>query len=282
MTRRISATITVAGDEALLAAYRKRVNELLDADFGEPYRELHAPGRLDYRLKADGVPYPPFVTASGEFPDLVVEVEWEHPDGAASGRATIQAGRLTQQSTEAGADGLRASCELRVDTDGTLVIALACRRRTKAEWIGYALTASQHAMLRVERRGAVEVLTATDGVEPEWAERWTIEGDRVRYAELDPPQPVDERLLGELDRLANEFAGEWLWFADGAPEETAVERQRYERYGWKVNPANVRTEKLKTVLRETATGGFELAIADPEAAAIAALVARHWLQTARH
>jgi hypothetical protein len=268
MPRRISATITVAGDEALLAAYRRRVNELLDADFGEPYRELHAPGRLDYRLKADGVPYPPFVTASGEFPDLVVEVQWEHPDGAASGRASIQAGRLTQQSTEPGAGGLRASCELRVDTDGTLVIAVACRRRTKAEWIGYALTASQHAMFQVERRGAVEVLTATDGVEPEWAERWTIEGDGARYA--------------ELDRLANAFADEWLWFADGAPDETAVERQRYERYGWKVNPANVRTEKLKTVLRETANGGFELAIADPEAAAIAALVARHWLQTARH
>jgi hypothetical protein len=44
----------------------------------------------------------------------------------------------------------------------------------------------------------------------------------------------------------------------------------------------VRTEKLRTVLRETATGGFELAIADPDGAAIAALVARHWLQTARH
>ncbi len=282
MTRRIIATITVAGDAALLAAYRKRVNELLDVDFGEPYRELHAPGRLDYRLKADGVPYPPFVTASGEFPDLVVEVRWEYPDGATSGRATIQAGRLTQQSTAAGPGAVAASCELRVDTDGTLVIAVACRRRTKAEWIGYALTASQHAMFRVERRGAAEVLTATDGVEPEWAERWTIAGDGVRYAELDPRDPVDERLLGELDRLANDFADEWLWFADGAPDETAVERQRYERYGWKVNPANVRTEKLKTVLRETPSGGFELAMADPEAAAIAALVARHWLQTARH
>ncbi len=282
MPRRISATITVAGDAALLAAYRKRVNELLDADFGEPYRELHAPGRLDYRLKADGVPYPPFVTASGEFPDLVVEVQWEHPDGAASGRATIQAGRLTQQSTEAGAAGSGASCELRVERDGTLAIAVACRRRGKGEWIGYALTASQHALFRLGERGAANLLEATDGVAPEWAERWTIEAGRVRYAELDPREPVEPRLLGELDRLANDFAGEWLWFADGAPAESAIERQRYERYGWKVNPANVRTEKLKTVLRETAGGGFELAIADPEAAAIAALVARHWLQTARH
>jgi hypothetical protein len=282
MTRRISATITVAGDAALLAGYRRRVNELLDAEFGEPYRELHAAGRLDYRLQAAGVPYPPFVTASEEFPDLVIEVRWEHPGGAASGHATIQAGRLTQQSTEAGAGGSQASCELRVDRDGTLVIAVACRPRRKDEWIGYALTASQHALFRVERRGAASRLEATDGVEPEWAERWTIEGARVGYAELGPREPVDESLLAELDRLASEFADEWIWFADGAPEETAVERQRYERYGLKVNPANVRAEKLKTVLRETATGGFELAIADPEAAAIAGLVARHWLQAARH
>jgi hypothetical protein len=281
MPRRISATITVAGDEALLAAYRKRVNALLEVELAEPYRELHAPGRLDYRVRAEGVPYPPFVTASEEFPDLVVEVRWEHPDGAASGSATIQAGRLTRQATAAAAEASAAS-ELRVDADGTLVIAVACRRRGEGEWIGYALTASQHALFRVERRGELEILEATDGVEPEWAERWAIEGGRARYAELDPREPVERRLLAELDRLANEFADEWIWFAEGAPEETAVERRRYERYALKVGAANVRAEKLKTVLRETATGGFELAIADPGAAAIAALVARHWLQTERH
>jgi hypothetical protein len=280
MARKISATITVAGDAVLLAAYRKRVNELLDADFGAPYRELHSAGRLDYRLNADGVPYPPFVTASEEFPDLVVEVRWEHPGGAASGHATIQAGRLTHQST--GAGGSEANCELRVDRDGALVIAVACRRRGKDEWLGYALTASQHALFRVANRGGGRVLEATDGVEPEWAERWTIDGERVRYAELDPREPVDEAVLGELDRLANDFADEWIWYADGAPEETAVERQRYERYSLKVSAANVRAAKLKTALRETPAGGFELAIADAEAAAVAALVARHWLQTARH
>jgi hypothetical protein len=281
MPRRISATITVAGDEALLAAYRKRVNALLEAELGEPYRELHTPERLDYRVRADGVPYPPFVTASEEFPDLVVEVRWEHPDGGASGSATIRAGRVMQQATAAGA-GASAASELRVDADGTLAIAVACRRRGPGEWIGYALTAGQHALFRVERRGGLEILEATDGVEPEWAERWSIEGGRARYAELDPREPVDDRLLAELDRLANDFADEWIWFAQGAPEETAVERKRYERYGLKINQANVRAEKLKTVLHEAATGGFELAAADPDAAAIAALVARHWLQTERH
>jgi hypothetical protein len=282
MGRRITATVTVAGDAAVLAAYRKRVNELLDADFGEPYRELHVPGQLDYRLSSDGVPYPPFVTASEEFPDLVVEVQWEHPGGAASGRATIQGGRLTQHATAAAPGAAGFACELRADRDGTVVLAVACRRREKTEWIGYALTANQHALFRVADRGAATVLDATDGVAPEWAERWTIADGRAVYAELAPREPVDERLLGELDRLANEFADEWIWFADAAPEQTAIERERYARYGLQVNPANVRAVKLKTVLRETATGGFELAIAEPEAAAVAALVARHWLQTARH
>lgn len=282
MTRRITATITVEGDEALLAEYRKRVNELLDADSGEPYRELHTPGRLDYRVKGEGVPYPPFVAASSDFPDLVVEVRWEHPDGAAGGRATIQAGRLVDQSSdpEPGAAAMR--CELRADRDGTLVLGLCCRRRGAGDWLGYAVTASQHAFFRAVTRDAVQVLEASDGVAGEWAERWTVGGDRVDYAELDPREPIDQRLLDELDRLTNDFAGEWIWFADEPPEDTAVERQRYGLYGWKVNRANVRAVKVKTAMHETATGGFELEMSDPEAKAVAALLARHWLQMARH
>jgi hypothetical protein len=282
MTRRITATITVEGDEALLAGYRKRVNELLDADAAEPYRERHTPGRLDYRVKGEGVPYPAFVTASGDFPDLVVEVRWEHPDGGAGGHATIRAGRLVNQASGEAPEASAMRCELRVDRDGTLVLGLCCRRRGGGDWIGYAVTAAQHALFRAARRGGAQILEASDGVEGEWAERWTIAGDRVDYAELDPREPIGERLLDELDRLANDFAGEWIWFADEAPEDTAIERQRYGVYGLKVNRANVRAVKLKTALHETGTGGFELEIADPEAKAVAALVARHWLQTARH
>src|SRR5512134_1728921 len=67
MSRPITATVVVEGDPPLLAGYRARVNALLDAEPAGPYRELHAAGRLDYRLKASGVPYPPFVEASAEF-----------------------------------------------------------------------------------------------------------------------------------------------------------------------------------------------------------------------
>lgn len=277
MGRRITATITVEGDAALLAAFRRRANELLDAEFGDRYRELHTDGRLDWRVKAAGVPYPPFVTASEELPDLVVEVQWADEAGGTGGRSTIQAGRLAQQAADAAPAGADA-CELRADADGTLAIGVACRRRHAGEWIGYAVTATQHAFFRA-RAGTLE---ATDGVEGEWAERWTLAEDGADYAALEPRAPIDPGLLDELDRLANGFAAEWLWFDESAPEETAVERARYAAYGFRVNAANVRSVKLKTVLVELPGGGFALELTDPEARAVAALVARHWLQGPRH
>ncbi len=277
MARRITATITVEGDAAPLAAFRRRANELLDAEFGEPYRELHTDGRLDWRVKASGVPYPPFVTASEEFPDLVVEVQWEDEAGGTSGRSTIRGGCLAQQSAGEAPEAAGAF-ELSVGADGTLAIAVVCRRQRPGEWIGYAVTATQHALFRAGR-GTLE---ATDGVEGEWAERWMIAGERIDYAELAPREPIEPGLLNELDRLANGFAAEWIWFDESPPEETAVERARYAAYGFKVNPANVRSVKLKTVLAESPGGGFGLAATDPEARGIAALVARHWLQAQRH
>jgi len=36
MSRKITATITVEGDEASLASYRRRVNELLDVEREDP------------------------------------------------------------------------------------------------------------------------------------------------------------------------------------------------------------------------------------------------------
>lgn len=283
MTPQISATIVVAGDPVLLAGFRSRVNELLDSESGVPYRELHTPERLDYRIRAPGVPYPQLVAASAEFPDLVLEVTWEHAAGGAGGGAKIRAGKLTEQSTAAGTDG--AGCELRVERDGTLVLAVSARLRHRLgrdEWLGYAITASRHGYFRLADGRERTVLEAADGVAPEWAERWTIRGERADYARLEPREPIDDAVLRELDRIANEFADEWIWF-DAAPSvETAVERQRYQAYGFNVNAANVRAAKLKTVLRQGSDGGYVLEMADPGGRAVAAALARYWLQQQRH
>ncbi|HET9044129.1 MAG TPA: hypothetical protein VFN70_13315, partial [Burkholderiales bacterium] len=228
MTSPITATVVVEGDPPLLAGYRARVNALLDAEPSGPYRELHAAGRLDYRLKASGVPYPPFVAASAEFPELTVRVEWQNPVGGIGGSATIRAGKLVEQATASATEAGRA-LEVRAERDGTIALALATRRRRAGEWLGYAVTAQQHAFFRVS--GGATVLEAADGAEPEWAERWTVRGDTAAYTALDPREPLDDALAEALERLAHDFADEWLWF-DAAPvEETAIERQRYADYG---------------------------------------------------
>jgi hypothetical protein len=101
-------------------------------------------------------------------------------------------------------------------------------------------------------------------------------------AELDPREPLDAALAEELERLAHDFADEWLWF-DAAPvEETAIERQRYADYGFAINPANLRAAKLRTVLTEGPGGGRVLEATEPEARSVVALVARLWLQAGRH
>ena len=255
------------------------MNALLDAETSGPYRELHTAGRLDYRLKASGVPYPPFVEASAEFPELTVRVEWQNPLGGTGGNATIRAGRLVDQATGSAAEAGRG-LELRAERDGTIALAVVTRRRRAGEWIGYAVTARQHGYFRAS--GGATVLEAADGAEPEWAERWIVRGDDATYAELDPREPLDASLAAELERLAHDFADEWLWFAAAPLEDTAIERQRYADYGFTINPANLRAAKLRTVLKEAPDGGRVLEATEPEARAVVALVARLWLQAERH
>ena len=92
------------------------------------------------------------------------------------------------------------------------------------------------------------------------------------------PEPIPEDELGDLDRLAQEFSREWVWFEESPPEETAVERQRYEAYGYPVRAANLRSEKLRTVLRgddgRLAFGSFA-----EDARWIPELLRRCWLRT---
>ena len=41
--------------------------------------------------------------------------------------------------------------------------------------------------------------------------------------------------------IARRFADLWIWFEGGPKEDAAVEADRYERYGYPVSPANVRS-----------------------------------------
>ena len=59
---------------------------------------------------------------------------------------------------------------------------------------------------------------------------------------------VAQRMLDDaetLKRLAQDFVAEWIWLRDAPATETAIERDRYGRYGYTVRDANVRVARLQ-------------------------------------
>jgi hypothetical protein len=278
LASRLHATITITGEAHLLPVCRKQVNELLAEESDEEFRELHTAEHLEYefRLKG-GIPFPPFVSVSQAFPEVTVEVEWTELAQGRSGRAIIQNGSLREQASQAGAASGSLLQDVRADADGRLRLAVACRSR-RGGWHGYAIAPEQHAFFRLEGDERAFSLMASDGVEPEWAERWTRANEGTQYERLVKPEAITEDELRELDAIAQEFAREWIWFAESPPEETAVERQRYEAYGIAVGAANLRSEKLRKVLQPDA-GGSSFSSFGAETQWIREIVHRFWLES---
>jgi hypothetical protein len=271
---RLHATVVIEGDPDALAACRVRINAMLADEFDEDLRERHTEGRLEYELRVSGgIPFPPFVTASQEFPELTVQVAWSEPAQGRSGRAVIQNGTLREQASQTAVASGPLLQHVRADAAGELVLALACRP-WRGAWHGYAISAEQHAFCRIEGGKASFVLSASDGVERAWKERWTAAEEGVRYEQIDEAIADDE--LRELDAIARELALEWIWFAGSPPEETAVERSRYEAYGVPVAGANLRSEKLRKVLQPDA-GGSSFSSFGEDARWIVDLMHDFWL-----
>jgi len=82
-----------------LADFRERLRLLMVRDVdAEDYTEHHTDGVLEYRFEPrNGIPFPAFAAASGDFPELRVEAEWEH-DGV-RGRAVLENGRVVASSS---------------------------------------------------------------------------------------------------------------------------------------------------------------------------------------
>ena len=94
-----TAVVRVTGDGGRFEEFRERVRWLLvrDPDV-DPYTEHHSAGGLEYRFEMEkGLPFPTFIAASGEFPELRVEAEWDR-DGKRGGVA-IEAGRPVDKWT---------------------------------------------------------------------------------------------------------------------------------------------------------------------------------------
>lgn len=173
-----------------LADFRERLRWLMvrDAD-AEDYTEHHREGCLEYRFTPkQGIPFPAFTEASGEFPELRVEAEWDH-DGV-RGRAVIENGRVVQEeSAELAAPGI----DVALEEDGRLVLGLVVK-----DTLGYAVTSDRQTYFRYEG-GALTLVDPQDadaaleevafGFVEDWI--WYDEQDapleRARYADYGYP-----------------------------------------------------------------------------------------------
>jgi hypothetical protein len=180
-----TAVVRISGT-GRLADFRERVRWLMVRDpEAEDYSEHHGDGFLEYRFEPRrGIPFPAFTEASGEFPELRVEAEWEH--AGARGRAVIENGRVLEQAQAREGEG---AVDVEVGDDGRLVLGMVCR--TGAEGLmGYAATADRHTYFH-----------------------WR--SDELELIPLDAPNEA-------LEDAAFDFVGEWLWYdEEGAALERA-------------------------------------------------------------
>jgi hypothetical protein len=205
-----TAVVRITG-AGRLDDFRERLRWLMVRDEEtEDYTEHHGEGALEYRFRPRrGLPFPAFTAASGDFPELRVEAEWER-DGV-RGRAVIENGRLVEQTSARLDDAL---VDVTVGEEGRLELALICQRTGDGGLIGYAVTDDRHSYFRC-RNG--------------------------KLALLDPEQPD-----AALEEVAFRFVEEWIWYDQ---EEAPIERLRYAGYGYPVRGANLKSERLALLRR---------------------------------
>jgi hypothetical protein len=98
-----TATVRITG-VGRLEDFRERLRWLMVRDVdAEEYSEHHGEGVLEYRFEPKlGIPFPAFVQASADFPELRVEATWVQ-SGAHSevrGRAVIENGKLVEREID--------------------------------------------------------------------------------------------------------------------------------------------------------------------------------------
>src|SRR5262249_31579935 len=136
-----------------LADFRERVRWLMvrDAD-AEDYSEHHGDGFLEYRFTPRrGIPFPAFTEASGEFPELRVEAEWDR--AGARGRAVIENGRRGEPR---GGRGDGGGVAVEGAAGGRLALGMVCGSVDQGLF-GYAASADRHTYFRW-RSGELELI----------------------------------------------------------------------------------------------------------------------------
>ena len=246
----IHATLTVSGDSAVLPAADARIKALLVEEIFEGgFEEHHGDDALSYDFKVrGGVPFPAFALASQEFPQLAVVAEWVNVAAGRRGRARIADGKIVEHVEDTITTGSAETGNryFSLAADSRLELGFAVTRRDHGLWTGYVLNHERDALFEIRRDGASIELRVTEGA-AEWAQLWRLSSveTTAEVQACEPPQPVEPALYGELERLAQDFVAEWIWLRDAPAAETAIERDRYGRYGYVVHDANVRVVPLQ-------------------------------------
>lgn len=272
----VRVQIVVSGPAELLAAFRTRANELLAEQFAGRFAEHHTSDRLEYRLLADqGIPFPPFVTASEECPELVVSVTWQAESGPQRGVASISAGRVVDY-TEHAAGETEAGVQLCVEAanDGAIELAVVLREFGQARWMGYLLSAKRQAYFTCTISAATSAVQTTDDVASSWSQHWQL------HAQADPvltaiATPIEADTLRVLDQLSRVFVDNWIWFDAEPAVETALERHRFTLYGWRICAANLRSERMRRMMKQH-DAGYRCLTLDENGARVVELLRRCW------
>lgn len=285
MTLLTHVTFKVSGARDELAAFDARLRLLFaEQQVGGDIEERHADEVLHYDLKVEGgIPFPPFALASREFPDLEIAVEWVNPGAGTRGAARIVRGKLAEQHMDnvSGAAGADHALAIKLNADGYLALALAVLRTGRNEYRGYALTGKQDALFRIVREsesGKIELL-ATQGA-AEWSRAWRVaSGGAPDYRALDPAQPIADGEYRELEKLAQDFVAGWIWFGNGSEDEIAIEVERYQRLGYTVSDANLRSSALHRIKGDAGNGDGVLhySTLDAESVWVEETIIRCWL-----
>ena len=276
------ANFNVTGNRDALTAFDARLKVLVaEHGIAGTLEESHTADALHYDLKIEGgIPFPPFALASGEFPDLTVTAEWVDPGSGVRGTATIAGGTLTAKNVEhVAAGGTGHATVIRVNASGYLALALAAIRKGHDECRGYMLTGAADALFRITREGVTgEIeLWATEGA-AEWGRAWRVSADCAPdYREISPAQPIADDDFRELEKLAQDFVAQWIWFGNGPREEIAIEAERYARMGYEISDANLRSAALHRLKGNTPDdAGIRYSTLAPEIAWIEEPIARCW------
>ena len=231
-----TAVVRISG-AGRLADFRERLRWLMVRDAdAEPYTEHHGDGLLEYRFQPKKGV--PFPAFAEASGEFPeLRVEARWEHDGVHGSAVIENGRVVMEDPLApDTPGI----EVTVGDGGQLLFGFIVVKKNPF-WMGYAVTADRQTFFRY-RDGELSLL---DG----------------------------GRADAELEEIAFRLVDEWIWFDE---EQAALERVRYEGYGFPVRGANLRSEKLALLRRQE--GGRHSTLGAQARTVREALAAR-WLKT---